>query len=115
MVRTYDKLVRDRIPEIVEADGETPVTRRVDGDDYRARLFEKLAEEAAELEAEPSVEELADVTEVVRAIRLELGVDVAELERVREAKASERGGFEAGVVLERVEPGESPGSDESGD
>lgn len=103
MSRTFDKLVRDRVPAVIEANDETPVTDVVDGAEYRARLFEKLDEEVAELRAEPSVEELADVTEVLAALRAELGVDAAELERVRREKRAERGGFDDGVVLERVE------------
>ncbi|MBP1987647.1 nucleoside triphosphate pyrophosphohydrolase [Halolamina salifodinae] len=103
MSREYDKLVRDDIPAVIEADGETPVTHVVDGDAYEERLFEKLAEETAELRAEPSADELADVLEVLDALRRQLGVDEDELEAVREKKAAERGRFDDGVVLERVE------------
>ena len=101
--REYDKLVRDDIPAVIEADGETPVTRVVDGDAYEERLFEKLDEEVTELREEPSADELADVQEVLAAIQQRLGVDDDELERVREGKAAERGRFEDGIVLERVE------------
>ena len=103
MPREYDKLVRDEIPAVVEADGETPEAHAVDGEEYEERLFEKLSEETAELREEPSAEELADVLEVLDALRVQLGIDEAELERVREEKADERGRFEEGIVLERVE------------
>lgn len=104
MTREYDKLVRDDIPAVVEADGETPVTHVAEGEEYERRLFEKLAEETAELREEKSAAELADVQEVLDAIRAHLGVDEDELARIREEKAAERGRFEDGVVLERVEP-----------
>lgn len=103
MTREYDKLVRDDIPAVIEADGETPVTHVVDGDAYEERLFEKLDEEVSELREEPGVDELADVQEVLAAIRDRLGIDDDELERVREEKAAERGWFDDGVVLKRVE------------
>ena len=103
MAREYDKLVRDNIPEVIEADGETPVTHVADGDEYERRLFEKLDEEVAELREEPSADELADVLEVLAAIQDRLGVDDDELKQIREEKADRRGRFEDGVVLERVE------------
>lgn len=99
----YDKLVRDDIPAIVRENDETPETRRVDGVEYRDYLAAKLREEAAEFADSRDVEELADVLEVVRAIREERDVDAAALEEIREEKAAERGGFTDGVVLERVE------------
>ncbi|MFD1567755.1 nucleoside triphosphate pyrophosphohydrolase [Halolamina litorea] len=105
MSREYDKLVRDEIPAIIAADGETPITHAVEGETYEARLFEKLAEETAELRGSPGVEEFADVLEVLDALRQRLGVEEAELERVRAEKAVERGRFDDGVVLERVEGG----------
>jgi len=104
VTREYDKLVRDDIPAVIEADGERPVTHVAEGEAYERRLFEKLDEETAELHEAPSAHELADVCEVLDAIRTHLGVEEDELHRIREAKAAERGRFEAGVVLERVEP-----------
>ncbi|GAB7012466.1 hypothetical protein [Halolamina salina] len=101
--REYDKLVRDDVPGVIEADGETPVTHVVDGDAYEERLFEKLEEEVNELREEPSADELADVREVLTAIQDCLDIDDDVLKRVREEKAAERGRFEEGVVLERVE------------
>ncbi len=103
MPREYDKLVRDDIPAVIEADGETPVTHTVDGHEYEQRLFEKLDEETAELRDEPSADELADVFEVLDALRVQLGVDEDELERLREEKAAECGRFDDGIVLDRVE------------
>ncbi|WP_257299430.1 nucleoside triphosphate pyrophosphohydrolase [Haloarchaeobius sp. FL176] len=102
-MREYDKLVRDRIPEVVRENDETPVTHTVDGEAYRERLREKLVEEATEFRDDPTVEELGDVLDVVAAIREAEPVDEGDLQRKRRAKAAQRGGFEDGVVLDRVE------------
>jgi len=101
--REHDKLVRDRIPEVVRENGETPVTHRVDGEAYRDRLAEKLREEAEEYAESRGVDELVDVLDVVDAILAARDVDDEELDELRETKATERGGFTEGVVLERVE------------
>ncbi|WP_430504084.1 nucleoside triphosphate pyrophosphohydrolase [Haloparvum sp. PAK95] len=102
MTREYDKLVRDGIPGIIEADGETPVVHTASGDEYERRLGEKLAEEVAEYRESGDVEELADVLEVVHALREQHGVSGEELQEIRERKADDRGRFDDGVVLERV-------------
>ena len=104
MTREYDKLVRDRIPTIIEGNGETPVVRTAsDDDEYEDYLLEKLREEVAEYAESRDPEELADVLEVVRAIREFEGLSAAELEELRAEKADERGGFTDRIVLERVE------------
>jgi predicted house-cleaning noncanonical NTP pyrophosphatase (MazG superfamily) len=95
------KLVRDRIPQIIREDGAEPVTYTAGRQEYRDRLRDKLCEEAAEvLEAddEKAPEELADVLEVVHALAADLGIDTDQLEKIREAKASERGGFAERIV-----------------
>ncbi|MFB6235659.1 MAG: hypothetical protein ABEH81_06940 [Halopenitus sp.] len=102
MTREYDKLVRDAIPAIIEDDGEQPVVHTVTGAEYERRLDEKLAEEVAEYRDSRDVEELADILEVVHAIREQHGVSVEELQELRERKADERGRFDDGIVLERV-------------
>jgi predicted house-cleaning noncanonical NTP pyrophosphatase (MazG superfamily) len=102
-VTAYDKLVRDEIPAIIRENDETPVTHVATGEEYRRRLREKLCEEAEEFRESGDTEELADVLEVIAAIREAEGLEAGELERLREEKADERGGFADGVVLERVE------------
>lgn len=99
----YDKLVRDEIPAIIRENGETPVTHRATDEEYRRRLREKLCEEAAEFRESGDPEELADVLAVIEAIRNAEDIAPAELDRLRERKADERGRFADGVVLERVE------------
>jgi predicted house-cleaning noncanonical NTP pyrophosphatase (MazG superfamily) len=103
MPREYDKLVRDDIPEIIEENGETAVTHTVAGEEYERRLFDKLDEEAAELRESPTVEELADVLEVVHAIRERRGITAQRVREKREQKVQRRGRFEDGTVLDRVE------------
>ena len=103
MTREYDKLVRDRIPDVVEADGERPVTHVADDDEYERRLREKLTEEVREYREDGDPEELADVLEVLHALRELAGLTESELATLRAEKANERGRFEDRIVLERVE------------
>ena len=102
-VTEYDKLVRDRIPAVIRENDETPVTHVAESEEYRRRLREKLCEEAAEFRESDEPSELADVLEVIAAIRDAENIDADELERLREEKAEKRGRFEEGIVLERVE------------
>ncbi|ELZ86546.1 hypothetical protein C453_06581 [Haloferax elongans ATCC BAA-1513] len=103
MAREYDKLVRDDIPAIIRESGETPITHAVEGDELDRRLRAKLVEEAEEFAESGRVEELADVFAVVDAILDRRGEDWETVETLAAEKAAERGGFEDGVVLERVE------------
>lgn len=102
MSKTYDKLVRDRIPEIVRGRGAVPTTRTVEGSDLEARLVAKLHEEVAEFEESREPEELADVMEVLYALGKVRGVDEEGLEKLRGDKRAARGGFDDGIVLEKV-------------
>jgi predicted house-cleaning noncanonical NTP pyrophosphatase (MazG superfamily) len=100
-----NKLVRDRIPDLVRANGEVPVTYQADPAEYRRRLREKLLEEVDEfLNADPTgaVEELADVLEVVYALAADLGTDQPALDQVRHTKATERGAFVDRIVWQGV-------------
>jgi predicted house-cleaning noncanonical NTP pyrophosphatase (MazG superfamily) len=102
----YHKLVRDRIPAIITADGCRPVTRILDHAGYGAALRAKLLEEAHEAQAAPDgelVSELADVLEVLQA--LAAAHDMAWEDIVSEAsrKRAERGGFDNRIFLEYVD------------
>lgn len=97
----HSKLVRDRIPQIIREAGAEPVTYTAGQEEYRDRLRNKLGEEVAEfLEADDAKapEELADVLEVVHALAADLGIGKDQLEKIREVKASERGGFAERIV-----------------
>lgn len=103
MAHEFDKLVRDKIPEVIEANEETPTVHLAEGEEYSNRLVEKLDEEVAEYRESREIEELADVLEVVHAIRKDRGLTNEELQEARAQKAEQRGRFDEGVVLERVE------------
>ncbi|MCQ4806657.1 nucleoside triphosphate pyrophosphohydrolase [Intestinimonas massiliensis] len=101
-LQTYHKLVRDRIPEIIEADGKTCVYATLSNEDYIALLDQKLNEELAEYQESKSLEELADLLEVMQAVVKARGWTAEDLERVRAKKAAKRGGFEKKILLKEV-------------
>lgn len=98
-VKKYDKLVRDRIPEIIEADGKTCVCRTLDDAAYLEKLDEKLREELHEYLESKAPEELADLLEVLRAVAVARCGSFEALEAVREEKAQARGGFDRRILL----------------
>ena len=87
-MKVYNKLVRDKIPEIIKADGKECKTRILSKDEYIAALETKLNEEVAEYQEDKNLEEMADVLEVLQAMRIK--------------KAKERGGFKDKIFLEYV-------------
>ncbi len=102
----YRKLVRDRIPEIIQAEGRHPVTRVLDDASYRAALLAKLAEEAREASHAAAADlpgELADVLEVLRALTAAAGMSWTQLLALADDKRSRRGGFAERIFLESVE------------
>jgi predicted house-cleaning noncanonical NTP pyrophosphatase (MazG superfamily) len=102
MIKKYNKLVRDRIPEIIESSGRTCVTEILSDEAYLKMLDAKLDEELAEYHADQNIEELADLMEVIRACAVARGYSVEELEQLRAEKAAERGGFEKKILLKEV-------------
>ena len=101
-IKAYHKLVRDRIPEIIEADGKTCVCETLSDENYISLLDQKLNEELAEYQESKSLEELADLLEVVQAVVKARGWTLEELEQVRAAKVAKRGGFERKLLLKEV-------------
>ncbi len=102
-MKTYNKLIRDRIPEIIEKAGKTPVTRRLEEEEMGKALKEKLLEEVNEFLESDQIEEIADILEVLEAIAKHRGVHMALIAGMKEEKREERGGFEKRLLLERVE------------
>lgn len=94
-----EKLVRDRVPELIRAAGGAPETRVATPAEARRLLQAKLQEEVGELLASDDTEELADVLEVVLALARESGLAPDALEALRARKAAERGGFDRRLVL----------------
>ena len=98
----YNKLVRDRIPEIIESSGKTCTTEILSPEDYLRMIDAKLDEELAEYHKDQNIEELADLLEVIRAATVARGYSLEDLERVRAEKAAKRGGFEKRILLKEV-------------
>ena len=101
--KIYNKLVRDRIPEIIEASGAECKTQILSDEEYIKMIDAKLDEELAEYHKDQNVEELADLLEVIYAAARARGYSIEELERIRVAKAQERGGFDKRILLKEVE------------
>ncbi|MFD2630104.1 phosphoribosyl-ATP pyrophosphohydrolase [Oceanobacillus kapialis] len=104
---TYNKLVRDKIPEIIKNTGKDFKTEILPNDRYIEELKTKLNEEITEYqEAETdsdALEELADVLELMHALASMHGASIEEVEKIREDKAVNRGGFEDKIFLIEVE------------
>lgn len=102
MTITHNKLVRDRIPEIIEADGKRCVTEILPDAEYLRMLDAKLDEELAEYHKDQNVEELADLLEVIYAAAQARGYSLDELESIRVKKADARGAFQKKIFLVEV-------------
>lgn len=100
-----NKLVRDRIPEIIEASGKTCVTEILSDADYLKMIDAKLDEELAEYHRDQNIEELADLIEVIYAAAKARGYTLEQLEQMRSEKAVKRGGFEKRLLLKEVREG----------
>ena len=103
MIQTYNKLVRDRIPEIIEATGRRCEIEILSDEEYLCMIDAKLEEELAEYYKDHSLEELADLMEVIYAATIANGYTLDQLEKVRAQKAAMRGGFYDKILLLEVE------------
>ena len=101
-METYDKLVRDKIPEIIHASGSFSNTHVANEGEFRTKLYEKLEEEAKELVAQPSVDEAADLLEVLLAVCELEGWSIESLGATRSTKRNERGAFTERIILDAV-------------
>jgi len=97
----YPKLVRDKIPERIKSKGKTPVTHLAPDGEYWEKLKEKLQEEVNEFLEENNIEELADILEVVYAIK-DFKFREEDLETIRERKEEDRGAFKEKIILDEV-------------
>jgi len=98
----HNKLVRDRIPEIIKGRGEVPITHIADDAEYWQKLKEKLQEEVDEFRKDSNEEELADIIEVIYAICDHKNIDRQKLEFIRKKKAEQRGGFKDKIILDET-------------
>ena len=102
-VKVYNKLVRDKIPEIIEADGKRCKTEILSDEEYLKMIDAKLDEELAEYHKDQNIEELADLLEVIYAATEARGDSIEELENLRKSKVGKRGAFKKKVLLKEVD------------
>lgn len=102
MAKKYHKLIRDKIPAIIGRSGKTCRTEVLSDTDYLALLDEKLSEELAEYQESKSLEELADLLEVMEAVVTARGYTWEQLLCVKEEKKAARGGFDEKLLLLEV-------------
>ncbi|MDV3350692.1 nucleoside triphosphate pyrophosphohydrolase [Leptothoe sp. LEGE 181152] len=107
MRKDYNKLVRDKVPDLIEAAGKKFLTLRLSEDKYKRALKQKLVEETREVQGAESIteltEELADVAEVMDTLIVVLGISWQEVREAQKQKRLERGGFEERLKLMWVE------------
>lgn len=100
--KTYHKLVRDLIPQIIERTGKTCITSVLSDEEYLQMVDEKLSEELAEYHADGNIEELADLIEVIYAAAKARGYTIEQLESIRLEKVQQRGSFDKRILLTEV-------------
>jgi predicted house-cleaning noncanonical NTP pyrophosphatase (MazG superfamily) len=103
MKKAYDKLVRDRIPQIIQASGKNACIRKADEAEYKHLLRQKLLEEINEFMESGSSEELAEILVVVAALGQTEGLSFSDLMKIAEEKRKDRGGFEKRLILPSVD------------
>ena len=101
-MKVYDKLVRDRIPEIIEASGKKCDKEVVSDEVALEYLYKKLNEEVSELLEDKNLDEIADCLEVLFAIGKKYGYSEKDLVDRRNEKKNSRGGFEKNIVLKKT-------------
>lgn len=101
-MKVYNKLVRDKIPEIITKDNKKAVTKILNDEDYLIELNRKIQEEVKEYLESNSIEELADIVEVIYGILEVKNISIEEFENVRKSKVQKRGAFKEKIFLEKV-------------
>ncbi|USK42339.1 nucleoside triphosphate pyrophosphohydrolase [Cytobacillus oceanisediminis] len=103
---SYNKLVRDRIPEVITRNGKKCSTRILDNEEYikelKKKSFEELEEYVKAQTDEEAIEELADILEILHALADVHGSTMREVDVIRKSKAEKRGGFQDKVFLIKV-------------
>lgn len=102
-MKIYNKLVRDRIPEIIEETGKKFYCHTAEEEEYLKTIKDKINEEVEEFYENPCVEEMADILEVLNALRDYYGFSEDEVEKARMEKNRKRGAFKNRIILEKVE------------
>ncbi|MDQ3848918.1 MAG: nucleoside triphosphate pyrophosphohydrolase [Thermoproteota archaeon] len=102
MDKLYNKAIRDNIPEIIKSKGELCIVKRLTHAEFLRELEEKSHEELDEYDKSKSLEELADILEVVYRIAELRGISNEKLEAILTKKAQERGAFQENLFLIRT-------------
>ena len=102
-MKVYNKLVRDKIPEIIKNNGDEPKTRILSDEEYLSELNKKLQEEMKEYLESGDIEELADLEEVLLAILDAKNISHEEFEKIRLEKVKKRGAFKNKIFLESTD------------
>ena len=102
-MKEYNKLVRDKIPEIISNNGEKPSIKVLNDEEYKKELDKKILEEVNEYLKDDNVEELADIAEVILAILAYKNVPIKAFEEIRNNKAKKRVAFNDRIFLEYTE------------
>lgn len=103
MTEKYNKLVRDNIINIIESRGDKAVYKVLDEDEYKKALDEKLKEEVNEFIDDHSIEEMADVMEVIYTLLENRNISMDDVEKVRLEKRKKNGAFEKRLGLIEIE------------
>jgi len=108
MHQQYDKLIRDKIPEIIKKDGERAITRILDDEEFKEELTKKLVEESSEVvEAGTNkselTKEIGDVLEVIESIIRTFKLDQDEIDKMKKERREKRGSFDKKIFLEYTE------------
>ena len=101
-MKIHNKLVRDKIPEIIEKENRRPITKILSKEEYISELNKKLQEEVKEYLEDNNVEELADIVEVIYGILDSKNVSIEDFESIRKNKIEKRGAFKERILLEKV-------------
>ena len=99
-MKTYNKLVRDNIPSIIKENGGSCKFHVAKDIEFKEKLFEKLIEETNEFTKTPTIEEFADVMEVMEHIAILFGFSLVDIKETKKNKKIERGGFRKKIILD---------------
>ena len=98
-MKEFNKLVRDKIPSIIENDGRKVNIKKLTNEEYKKELNKKLQEEIKEYFEDNNVEELADIVEVIYGIVKSMGLSIEDFEKIRLEKVEKRGAFDNKIYL----------------
>ncbi|TYQ12854.1 UNVERIFIED_CONTAM: putative house-cleaning noncanonical NTP pyrophosphatase (MazG superfamily) [Acetivibrio alkalicellulosi] len=98
----YNKLIRDKMPQIIERSGNKVVIEKLRDTDFIFYLHSKLREEIIQYEDDNSVDKIADIIEVLYSILEYKGVSINQFEKIRLKKAQKIGSFKEKILLKEV-------------